>query len=225
MSEITKKQLSQADLQTGSDIVVLQDHALTLDASDGGKVKRILHSQLKATYLEGYTIGGGGQKAILTDDAEQTVTNKTLDGCVFKDCTVADGDGTPPLIEFIEGKVTESVDEAMGDVSSGRTGFGTLFMAEGDLGVPVIPAAEILADAGLTGYCIPVQNILALYVADAEGGRIEFGVTAIEYETAYIMDAGGNKIEVPIISAIGSPSEGKTLYLRYIPAAMISLGA
>lgn len=219
MSDITKKQLSQADLQTGSDIVLLQDHALTLDASDSGKVKRILHSQLKATYLEGYTIGGGGQKAIVTGDAEQTVTNKILSECGLKDCTVVDGESNPPLIEFINGRITQSVDEARGDISSGRAGIGTLFSAAYDVDVSSITAEDILEDAGLTGYCIPVQNILALYLASNES--IDFGITATEYDETEILDAAGSKIAVPIIASIEAPGAGYTLYLRYIPVEKV----
>lgn len=229
MSEITKKQLSQADLQTGSDIVVLQDHALTLDASDGGKVKRILHSQLKATYLEDYTIGGGGQKAILTNDAEQTMTNKTLDGCVLKDCLFAEtppGGGDPghetTVSELIAEKVSEEVAEKVAEEVAGierEVSRNSGIVYEADYNTEYgLTASDILLNAAFSPeeYCIPLRNISMMAIMNIENKTLTH-IRGISAEDQLINP--GTPINALCLSKIDPEQSGLTgiLIIRYIP--------
>lgn len=215
------KQISQVPVHTAADIDSTHDYLLGLDADDELKIKRILHSEVKAKILENHVIGGGGQNAILTSNAEQIITEKTLDGCVLRDCTFAE---TPPgggdtgdaatVSELIAEKVAEEVAGIEGEVSRNS---GIVYEAAYDA-ADGIGIDDILADAALTlEYCIPIRNISMMAIMDRENKTLTHITT--EISTAMQTINPGTPIEVLCLHAIGSDQSGitGTLIIRYIP--------
>ena len=215
------KQISQVPVQAAADIDATHDYLLGLDADDELKIKRILHSEVKAKILENYTIGGGGQKAILTNDAGQTVTNKTLERCVLKDCTFAEtppGGGDPgggaTVSELIAEKVSEEVAGIEGEVSRNS---GIVFEANYNA-QEGLTIDDILLDAGKLSkdYCIPLRNISMMAIMDPENNSLT-SVTGIS--TVMLTINPGTPINVLCLKKIEPNPSGITgiLIIRYIP--------
>lgn len=215
------KQISQVPVHTAADIDSTHDYLLSLDADDELKIKRILHSEVKAKILENYVIGGNGLLAILTNGAEQTMTNKTLDRCVLKDCTFAEtppGGGDPgdaaTVSELIAEKVAEEIAGIEGEVSRNS---GIVYEADYDA-ENGLTLETILSDAALTSeYCIPLRNISMMAVM----GTSNETLTHITDRIATVMQTinPGTPIHVLCLHAIGKNQSGikGTLIIRYIP--------
>lgn len=215
------KQISQVPVHTAADIDSTHDYLLGLDADDELKIKRILHSEVKAKILENYTIGGGGQKAILTNGAEQTMTSKTLERCTLKDCLFQEtppgggdtGDATT-VSELIAEKVAEEVAGIEVEVSRDHSiVYESAYGAEVELSVD-----DILQNAALLSndYCIPLRNISMMAIMDTENNTLT-SVTRISTVEQTINP--GTPINVLCLSKIeaAQPGIAETLIIRYIP--------
>lgn len=216
------KQISQVPVHTAADIDSTHDYLLSLDADDELKIKRILHSEVKAKILENYVIGGSGLNALLTDGAQQTMTNKTLDGCVLRDCTFAE---TPPeggdpgdaatVSVLIAEKVAEEIAGIEGEVyrNSSIVYEAAYETADG------LTAADILQNAALLPgeYCIPLRNISMMAIMDTSSKTLTHITTDIS--TAMQKINPGEPINVLCLDAIEPNLSGitGTLIIRYIP--------
>lgn len=224
------KQISQVPVHTAADIDSTHDYLLGLDADDELKIKRILHSEVKAKILENHVIGGSGLLAILTNGAEQIMTQKTLDRCTLKDCLFQEtppGGGDPgdetTVSELIAEKVAEEVAEKVAEEIAGIEGevsrnHGIVYEAAYDTS-DGLTAAEILQDAALLPgeYCIPLRNISMMAIMDKENKTLTHITAGIS--TINQMINPGTPIEVLCLHEVDADQSGitGTLIIRYIP--------
>ena len=224
------KQISQVPVQTAADIDSTHDYLLSLDADDELKIKRILHSEVKAKILENYVIGGSGLNALLTNSAEQTMTNKTLDGCVLKDCLFQEtppGGGDPgdetTVSELIAEKVSEEVAEKVAEEVAGierEVSRNSGIVYEAAYGTEDgLTASDILLNAALSSeeYCIPLRNISMMAIMDIDNKTLTHITDDISTVNQIINP--GTPIEVICLHTIGTNQSGLTgiLIIRYIP--------
>ena len=215
------KQISQVPVQAAADIDATHDYLLSLDADDELKIKRILHSEVKAKILENHVIGGGGLLAILTNGAEQTMIRKTLEKCTLKDCLFQEtppGGGDPgdaaTVSELIAEKVAEEVAGIEGEIYRKSS---IVYEAEYDAGAG-LTLEHIFIDAGLSSeYCIPIRNISMMAIMDKSNNTLIHITNGIDIVNQIINP--GTPIEVLCLHAIGPNQSGirGTLIIRYIP--------